>query len=365
MPGTYLTKSLTLVFCFAILLSGCDTKQKLDKMSDTTEKMGQSTENLEKTSDQISTRTDDLYVGMREAEAIKIQTESMKHVVGDAGVVSKIHYAIEYFGAAEFQHWYPSASEGTAKREELYLKAVELFFSEIDDLVADDFPVSGGSWPFSYMPSNEWIALSALSTGMSKIHPKQLALAEKYHFKAVSFYEILQSGLRAKRDYLAGKTIPEYQRKVLENERTLIYLLQLRHNFFKALVLGRLTNFEENFFDKAWMVAFGWSAELDRMPEAETRMMNEWMWKALETQNFLREIGEEVVHNDPFNYLFSRGELHLKKPVLRNALALFNRVGELTSLENVQAQPGVGMFLDLLPKTLENPGPKVSVDSPN
>lgn len=332
------------LFVLVLGLTACDMKDKLDRMSETTEQMGDSTENLETQSEHLSDRTEELYVNMREVESVNMQNEAFTHVLEDEGVISKAHYALIYFGAMEFQHWRPGHTDDEPKRDRLFLKSVEMFFSKIDDLVEDSFPIS------TLLPSNEWISLSVLAVGMSKIHPEQYARAEHYGFQALSFYDVLKQGLRLKAAYESGESVPEYAVKILENERTVRYLLQLRHNFFKALVLGRLTTFEEGLWDRFWMLIWGWDVDLSRYPAAEVSLLNEWLWKSMETQTFISEIGDVVVHNDNFQTLFENGTIYIPESSNPDLEPMAQEQLRELKLEQVHFLPAYEMFRQLLPE---------------
>jgi hypothetical protein len=347
----------------ALNLVACDTKKKLDKMSSTTEAMGKTTEDmskstdemnkstkgLEKTSSNIDGKTQLLLTGMREAESVQIQTEQLKTVLTNSDPGLKMNAALVYFAAMEFQHWYPQF-ESETKRELLFMKAVDLFFSKIDPLVDDDMPISDDS------PSGKWLALAAMSVGMSRIHPEQIADAEENGYVAMSFYDVLKSGLSAKADYLAGKKIPEYKQRILENERTIMYILQLRHNFFKGLILGRISKFEEGRWERIKMVLFGWDADLDEIPDAELKLLNEWLWKSMETQHYLKDIEEPVVQSESFAKVWRAGHIYFTDSKNGPPLRL-ETAGQLVSLEEVRAEPAAQMFSILVPAVLGESGP--------
>ncbi len=350
MKSFYSALALT---ALAVNLLGCEMKKNLDEMHDNTKEMGETTKSMEKTTTQMAGRTDEMYVGLREGETTAAQDEAFDSLIHEPGTNSKVANAAKYFGAMEFQYWYPWPTETEADRELLYLKNVESFFAKIDDLIKDDMPV------WELWPSEQWTALSALAVAMSKVSFRQISLAKKYKFEAVSFYDLMKDGLNAKADYLAGKQIPEYQVRVLRNETKVRYLLQLRHNFFKAIVLSSLTKLEEAWNDKVWLATFGWSVEMEKMQDAEIRQLNEWLWKSAETQIYMKSIKEPIVHNEMINHIFSRGELKLNSQNITPSMTLIqdDSLVALEDLHSVKKTDALASFVGMLPRVLGVQGP--------
>lgn len=335
-----------LVAALGMQLLACDMKKKLDKMAETTNQMGSSTTNIEDSSEKLEERTESLYTGMREAESIQIMRDSFNLVIRESGVTAKANASLTYFGAMEFQHWYPTSKENTDTRDRLYLKAVELFFSRIDDLVEDSYPIQNDS-----LFNNDWIALSVIAVGMSKVHPEQIHRSNEMGFEPVSFYDVLKKGLAAKSQALMGEPIAEYQTKILQNERTVRYLLQLRHNFFKALLVARLSDFEEGLWEKLMIRIFGWSVDMDTIPEAEVSLLNEWLWKSLETQIYIQTLGDEVLVNDTFDGVLAGATLSMTG-IPSPSRGLYDN-GALIPLERVHTETSVrGLFVELLQQVM-------------
>jgi hypothetical protein len=355
-----LTAALTIGFGFV----ACDSKKKLDGMASTTEEMNQTTKDMAKDTEEVNDQTKEVLnksssidektqlvlTGEREAKMEDIQTKQMDLMIHSSDPEVKVNSAIIYFGVMEFQKWYPSF-EDQAKREMLYMKAVDLFFSKIAPFLEDEMLITNDK------PSSRWMNLASLAVAMSRIHPEQVAEAKAKNYVAMSFYDILKAGLEAKSAYLAGEKISDYKLHVLENERTVLYLLQLRHNFFKALILARITNFEDQAPLGKWMMlTFGWDADLGTFPDAELKLMNEWMWKSFETQHYLQTIHVPVVQSESFAKVFRAGHIAYTAPIAAPPLRL-ETTGNIVTLEEVRAEPSQQMFTLLLSTILGESGP--------
>lgn len=356
-----------LLISFVLAATACS---KLDKTMDTTEKMGETTDKMAQSTDTLVQKStgieiisDDLYTGMREVESVMTQAEVFDRIKSAPGIMEKSHYALIYFAAMEFQNWQGEGSDDEAARQRQFARGVELFFSHILDLVDDSFPVEG-----ALFGDNNWTVLSVMAMTMAKIHPEQEARAKRLGFKPVTFYSLIQDGLRAKGRYEAGLPVEEFELRVLENERVARYLLQLRHNFFKALVIGQLTDIEDSgwmgdyvpFVGEglgAWLNKFdksmgGWKTDLAAIPRAEMAKVNEWLWKAWETQVFLEEIGNEPEHNGSLNNLFEKGKIGVTEAEKKSVSAYLPDFTNLWTLKQVQSEEPHNLFLRLVPKVM-------------
>lgn len=336
---------MKLALSFLVLVLGlttaCDTKKKLDKMSETTNQMGESTKNIEETSSEISESTIRFKNDGREALSAQYQLDAFNDLNAAQGPSAKLNPALTYFAAMEFQSWIPTKYEDINAREVLFTKAAELFFSKIGYMVQDNHPIQK---PF--FGGNEWENLAMLSVGLSKINPKQEENARTFGFKPVSFYDVLKEGLSYREDYINYKPVPDFAKVILQKESTVRYLLQLRHNMFRALVLAELTNVEEGLWEQFVASRFGWSADLDQLEPGDIGLLNEFLWKGMETREYMNSINEFPEFNMDFVMIFTKGTIYTKKPE-RSATRALKENGRLITFEEVEEDHSSAMFLQL------------------
>lgn len=288
------------------LLSACSAKKDLDKMMDTTEEMGKTTKDMNNTTKEMNETTkemgdrmEDAFHGLREGigeEKMELHYEKLLEADTTG---TKIEHALIFFAAMDFQHWQGDHEDDDKKRDQLIYKNVEYFFSKINDIVDDDQSVKTPL--LSSKKRNHWKALGALAVAMSKIHPDQQSLSEKLNFTPLSFYDILASGLKQKEQYEKGEDVPSWVEKVLEKEDVAIYLMQLRHNFLKGVILGEMSDFEEGWFDGMInKVGYAWMGSKVNLSEFNNAQMKKWvelLWKSRKTQELLEGLGEELQFN--------------------------------------------------------------------
>ncbi len=262
-----------------------------------------------------------LFISAREVFSIQQLREAFTMIVDEEGVSKKLQQSLVYFGAFEYQHWQGDYEDRPEVREELMAKGLELFFADIDDIIDDDFDIQT---PIVFAKNN-WIVLSVLATTMSQMHPRQQHLADVIGFEAMSPYDLLKNGLLMKDKYLAGEEVPRYVSIVLENERIVHYLMQLRHNFFPFIIVSKLSDFEDGLFKKISKILFSWDADLSYLNMAQYQKWSDYIDYVLETRSFLSEIGIEVQKNSFISKVFSN--MHLQTSNLEPFMGLLNSIG--------------------------------------
>lgn len=300
------------VMCMAV--GACGVKKDMDKMMDTTEEMGKTTEEMNNTTKEMAgttremgDRMEDAFHGLREGIGEEKMELHFAKMLEASSTGEKVDHALVFFAAMDFQHWQGDHEDNDVRRDQLIYKNVEYFMSKVNNLVDDDLSV--GTPLLSMSARNNWKSLGALAVAMSKIHPDQNVRAERLEFNAISFYDILATALTQKDKYENGVEVPGWVEKVLEKEEVAVYLMQLRHNFMKGVILGEMSDYEEGWFDGmlnkigyAWM---GSTINLKDFNKAKVKKWVELLWKARKTQELLEMMGHELEFNSVLNDSFA------------------------------------------------------------
>lgn len=285
--------------CLLILaFTGCSLKQNMDQVRDDTRDIKDATGRVEEMTNNVAEHTRDVYLDGRKAGSIKELRDNFAKLRegGQESVVQKIEYATVYFASQEFQYWKGRREDETERRSLLFAKGVDLFFSQIDDLIDETFPISVLNI-FSQGFRN-WLDLSVLSMAMDKIEDDQLVLASEKGFRPMSMLNLVEEGLKYRKASLANEQIPLYANRVLQREQQAIYLLQLRQNFYPLLVLGLMTDFDESLLNMGEKLlsfkklGLGWTLDLRFANQEQLRMWRDFLRSAEETREFLQQIGQ-------------------------------------------------------------------------
>jgi hypothetical protein len=268
---------------------GCSLKEDLDETQATTKRMEATTRGMADT-------TTTMYSGARSAFGLTMAKEALDKLFETSDTQAMLDYAITFFGALPFQEWQGRGRDSQEVREELYNGAVKLFFSSIQRLVDDSYPVN------PKIPSKNWLRLSALSVAMSYISDDQKVLARDYKFEARSVYDLIVEGLQRKNEFTNSDNAPEWITSILRSEDIALYMLQLRHNYFPLVIASRLSAIE----DKTWGLPlnyltqttfWNWKVDLDRLNYAQVEQILEWLEKIDHTRVVLVNLGEKVQFN--------------------------------------------------------------------
>lgn len=206
--------------------------------------------------------------------------------------VTKLGYAAEYMISQTYQSWNYRINT-PEYREELMAMSVEDFFYKIRQFITDRDKIDPTS------TKNESMNLYALAATLDYVNLIELMGLDTNqnggNQKVVSMLSMIEDGLRAKASLSTGKKLsdlPLYQQKVLAYENDAIYLLQIRHNFLKAIGLSLLESQENGddakkakiFFD---LLKINWKPDVSSKNSAETQVIATAFNLAADTEEFL------------------------------------------------------------------------------
>lgn len=298
----------TLVCTATIFGAGCGVKKQLDEMHDSTVNMNRTTGKLSASTEELDRKTAELYDALRQGDSLSVRRNQLQALLGAKEMPRKISEAGKYFMAFEFQIWSSMGRDKDERREELAALGVREFLKDVHDFIGVDPKVE----PFASGEkdeANRARSLNALATAMHILNPKQEeTLREHSVLKPISVYGMIEEALRAGREIESGARLPEeypqYIREVLAQEKTAVFLMQVRYNFLGVLALGRTVPLDRmkkayisskskaagkliDAFSKTDLVA-----DMSQHNLVEIREFTSYLQGALRTHALLLEIGE-------------------------------------------------------------------------
>lgn len=270
-----------LLITLVVLVAGCSIKKDMEETKKTTQEM-------KDISSAIKTSQEYLTILARAGSTGAFTIEQFERVKSADNLSDKLELTTAYFAGMEYQYWLGWGQDTEELRESMWAKGIEMFFSHIDGLVDDNYPLDGSWWSLGYKLSDNQEALGIVSVAMSKVSSEQERMTKKFGIKSYSAYDLIKEGLQYKADYEAGNAVPDWAVKVLRNEKTAIYLLQLRHNFYPLIVLSRMTKVEDGpkwFLAKSLVEEF--QIDLSNFSKAELDYYQELLAKGVDARLFL------------------------------------------------------------------------------
>ena len=332
-----------LILVVAIFITGCSIKKDMEDTKRTTEDM-------KGISQSIKTSQEYLTILARAGSSGAFTVEQFERVKRAVKLSDKLELTTAYFAGMEYQYWLGWGQDTQELRESMWAKGIEMFFSHIDGLVDDDFPMDGSWWSLGYKLSDEQETLGIVSVGMSKVSTEQERMTKKFGIKSYSAYDLIKEGLKYKADYEAGHSVPEWAVKVLRNEKTAIYLLQLRHNFYPLIVLSRMTNVEDS---PKWFLAKslvqGIDIDLSQFSKAELDYYQELLGKGLDARIYLeRTLCIQPQYSKLTQHFYSSSVFKMSEFGNKNALPFLQKLERATQiklqLQNVNQKEGYEKF---------------------
>jgi len=320
-----------------VLLAGCSFKKNMEDTKNNAEEMKGISKSL-KTSQEYLT------IMARSGSAGAFSVEQFRKIKEANTVSEKLAEATVYFAGMEYQYWVGWGQDTQALRESMWAKNLEMFFVQTDQLVKNSYPFAGTWWSLGYKPDPKMETLGVIAISMSKLAEEQHRMTQRTGIKSVSAYDMIKEGLKYKADYDAGKPIPEWAKVVVKKQKTAIYLLQLRHNFFPLLVLAQMSALKDNpkLFVLKSMV-FDFEIDLNNYDRAELDSFSEMLAKGQDAHDYItRELCIPAKYIKLTRHLYRSAEfVNNKAPYAQNFLkALGNATQvELQVFDPVQSSP--------------------------
>lgn len=335
--GGFMTNyKFIVVIAISLILVGCnmagdvkDTKDTSKNIEGYSKELDDNSKKLKDDSHYIADGTGKIFGGGRKDLTFERPDERYKELIAATGDIEKLRYATAMVRSFEFQLWTGTGDDTVKKKNEFYAKAIRDFFAMTGSLIGFDHNVDttmattllGDLIPGC--PSGRWKSLASIAVAMSEIDPDQQAASDANHIPAESIYTLILKGLAYKADANANKEIPEYATQVLAWEDEAYYFLQLRHNYFPAMVLSRFNDFSKSCgsqaetFGKAFAGGllgglFGGTPQLlsvnVNLPSNVAKIQEQgitWLEAAQETQRQLEQLGRPLEFNRGIKTIFS------------------------------------------------------------
>lgn len=303
------------VFCWFSLLflsASCSLKKDMDTMKDTTVEMGKTTKAVGESSKHIEERTEDFLQLTRPSVSVDALNKRFQDIIDQENPIKKFQQAIEYISSMEMQYWTGTHKDGVEQRNSLINESLRIFLSDIDSLIDDEYPLNT---PLLF-GKNKWLVLSSFAAALSEVAEYQKLKSKQVGFKTYTVYDAFKDALKMENSINAGQEAPEYIHTILEYKQQVIYLLQLRHNYYPFIVATMISDIEDNNpltlylqkFHEDWFVDISGSNNLPYSKDQYKRWTS-YLRDMQETQKFLQALGIPVERNIALDDLF--GGLHL------------------------------------------------------
>lgn len=281
--------------------------QKMDKMTTTTDKLAQVTERVGQVTEtvgaatvEVKHATEELTDMNRQGGSLGLRRSALKELRAATSAGMKVAQAAQYYEAFEFQLWNNQGQDAApGKRDSLMKDAVTEFFEVIDEF--DTGGETATSDSFFYPDTNKKDAgFNALAAALHIVNRKQSEMNQKYpQFPVVSMLTLLQDAMLKEKDLAAGKIaasdLSATETEILAHRKTVVRLLQARHNFIGMIVLAKVSPVLDGNVSAMRAYYFGWNMDLDKHTEIELGRYTRYLRGLLATQKFLVSVGIKPV----------------------------------------------------------------------
>lgn len=307
----------------ALNLVRCSMPDDVKAAKDTSGEMNRKLDNMVEKSDVLVDRTSNLFGGARKDlgfERVKVRYDD---IVAAPGASTKILYATALATSFEFQQWTGTKSDDAKLKDRMYGKAMRDILVRFESLIDHHYTPEIKWGPFPGVPDNEWKSVASLAVAMGEIDEDQQIASLKAGVREESLYSLIVKGLQYKRKSLFTNDIPEYARQVLKFEEEAVLLLQMRHNYFLAMVMSRFSDFckanwggivkgegvakVNEIFTWLDLSALGKPVEIKYVSNI-VKVQDEavlWLQQARETQQVLKKLGYDLQFNSGIQQVFA------------------------------------------------------------
>lgn len=287
------------------LLPACSLKKDAETMRD-------ATKNIESNSKQLTQDTSRLGHNMREVECQHGRKEAMEMFVSAGGDGDRCVAAATFLAFQEYQKWTGQFSDTLEVRDELLRRAVEIFFASTMSWVNQGRPINMSDNLLYFVNdafTKDFRNAGAMAMELDFLHPEQTGYAVAAGVPVYTMYDLIVSGLKMEEASNRGEQIPSYAKFVLRWKSQAIYFLQLRHNFLIAKVMGRVSDFSDNYVNKLLMSTWGLRSlvktdvDLDSLSRESLIEFNELLKKAEDTKEVLRALDSKGRFKPQYNLI--------------------------------------------------------------
>lgn len=306
-----------------LLASSCKTDRVMDStlaMGETTNRMKEGMDQTNQTMNQMASNTDNMYHQIRTKEAQETRNRSFESMNQSDVFEDKLTDAAAYHQGFEYHLWNNGATkEDTLKFREVLLEtAVKEYFRKLQRYMDE------AKDPSEVSPTNEdnWAQnLMVLAVTMHEVHHHQANLVHEHpELDEHSMLSIVKEGLKLQQKISNGEMerseLKDYQNALLEWHEEAINLLRYRYNILMTMTLVKVSEVKKKpslglfglsgLYIKAKHIYFKWDSKFHTLVESKQAMVNDFINEAINTRDFLNEIGIEVSLDKKVRKAFSK-----------------------------------------------------------
>ncbi len=252
------------------------------------------------------------YADLRLIFTTQHQIDALKAMEASNDQSAKFGYAAEYMVSQTYQGWNANA-ESEEVRMNLMGIAVPSFFFKVTNYIANrnSFNPSG--------KSGQEMDLYAICATLDYINTVEIEKIKNSNYKPVTMLSMIEDALRLKQAVNKGilkiTDLPTYQQEILNHEQDAIYLLRVRQNFLKGVVIAISKQHENgnpktkvglmiNGFTSLFTGSVGHNLDAQNISEIETLAIG--LDKAAETEQFLVDIGVDPKNDSEVSYFLRK-----------------------------------------------------------
>lgn len=330
----------------ALTLTGCSMTDDVKEAKETSKDMDKKLDGMVDISDNLLDRTSNLFGGARKDLSFTRVTERYEDILDHSNPTLKILFASALSRSYAFQQWTGTRQDTPELKLSQQADSMRDFLWRFEPLVDHESSPDLTTWRFlpywsekeglhgvaiPLVPGNEWKSAASMSVALGEIDPDQVKAAKASGVPPESLYSLIVKGLQYKQKSHYTDNFPEWAQRVLDLEGEAVYLLQMRHNYFLAMVMSRFTDFStafvynndfletrsrdlKQFWSWLWVNRFGQDLDVqhaDNLQKVKDEALL-WLQQAQETQIVLQELGYPLKFNGALQQIFAG--FHMKAP---------------------------------------------------
>jgi len=244
----------------------------------------------------------------RNAQAADMRLKGFDGLRKETAIETQVADAMLYMMGMEYQMWGLCSTDTTQTREDMFKIGLEEFFAKLKAVTSSR--ASARALAPSYITPNSDSVLDAdfdaVSYALSAVHDVQRQTLAKLNAAKPANQKVQIESLQsliveAYRANKAGQALKAWQKVVIANNPLALRVLQARHNFLVAGVIGKLKDeavkgVGNNLalgFNKLMggLVGTSWNADINSFQAAQLDNLTGLLQQALETRQMLASIG--------------------------------------------------------------------------
>jgi hypothetical protein len=329
------------VLALSLSVIGCSMSDDVKEATETSKQMNHKMDGMATDTTVMKDTTSYLVNEGRKDLGFLRPDERYNDVLSAGGDTAKILEATALARSFAFQQW-GKPGDTIPQREIQMAEAIRLLLYRFEPLIDHNYSPDTSFLTLPSVPSNEWRSAASMAVTLDEIDPDQQAAALKAGFPAESLYSLIVKGLQYKQKSAYTENIPFYAQQVLTLEKEAVLLLQLRHNYFLAMVMSRFSDYRTGDMEvtKSLHAMWNWTKVELGFPvngkyiENVEKVKNEglvWLQKAQETQQVLAKLGYPVLFNRGIQDIFQGFTMTppaalLKGPMVEQTFSALDKV---------------------------------------